>query len=429
MVDSSKLEQLSTCSAVLTEKVQDFRSQAFRREGPLVVTSSGNVLEVGGGSHATSIVNDNGKILNELSSIISKGTVFVGSGRAYSNAPQIDLAEMLISLTGMSDARVFFTSGGSESFETALRIVFHAHEAFGNYNRWQVLGHAASYYGMTLAARNAGDHPVHSKMHDELAFNWPTLPIPTTDNIMRMRAMLKAHSKTVAAVVVEPISGTTGGAEPASPLYLQALREACNEIGAFLVVDETITAFGRVGRGMVSYHCSPDIVFGGKCLGASFVPISALFLSDDLCSKLIKTQRDLPLRLTFSGNSLSCTVAKIVQEYMVSEGIYQQVAENQSILENFLAEHLSCKDRRFWWSGEGYLRAIHCYVDKDEVKERLAKLRSLAERSGIEYLGGHIERGDRSSIHMMITPALDASVGQLQHIVSKATGLFKMAMS
>jgi adenosylmethionine-8-amino-7-oxononanoate aminotransferase len=412
----------------LGEYADDTRPLAISRSGPLVFTDRGSVLEVAGGSHATSIVNDGGEILRKLSHVCSEKRFFVGSGRQYANEEQINLASTVLALGQMEDGLVFFTSGGTESFETAIRLAHHVQSIREYHNKTMILGHPQSYYGMSLAARNAADHPVHSNIPEGLKFSWPKLPFPITENISRMQEILSFYSESVAAVIIEPISGTTGGAIEASELYLRELRSMCDYIGAILIIDETVTGFGRLGQGLLSTKYKPDIVFGGKCLAGSFAPISAVILAQPLCNEFRNDGGQLPLRLTFSGNSLACAAANIVQDYMNSNGIYKQVRANSQHIQDLLENFTDRLGEKVWYTGLGHHWAIHCSVANGTSGATLNKIKENANSSGIEFLGAAKVISGNESVHIMLTPALDVTSDQIETLVLACVSLVERSI-
>jgi adenosylmethionine-8-amino-7-oxononanoate aminotransferase len=407
--------------------VIDRRPLALDRSGPLVVTDRGSVLEVGGGSHATSVVNDGGSIARALSRILADGNLVVGSGRQYANEYQLKLADRIFDLSDF-DGRVFFTSGGTESFETALRIAHHVQMVRGAPSKSQIVGHQCSYYGMSLGARLASDHPVHSNVPVTSKLVWPKLPLPISENIGKMEAILNEKAASIAAVILEPVAGTTAGAIEASGTYLTALRSACTKIGALLVIDETITSFGRVGSALLSTPYNPDIVFGGKCLGASFAPISALMVSGQLCDELHQDGRRLPLRLTFSGNAFACAAANAVQDYMEKEDIYARVRENGPRISEYLSSRILALANPCCLTGRGHLWGIHCAVATGDSGKILGELRTRSEQQGVEFLGAAKIVDGEESVHLMVTPALDLVIEQLEEVCDAGVDLLEQVV-
>lgn len=411
-------------SHVLGETVNDTRPMLLSRAGASAITGSGAVLEVGGGSHATSIVNDGGAIAENLARMLTDGSFVVGSGRQYAHHQQVRLAERILECCNL-EGRVFFTSGGTESFETSLRLAHHVQFLRNRPQKTQIVGHQHSYYGMSLGARLVADHPVHSRIAESCQLGWPKLPFPNADSIIQMETILDRHSETIAAVVIEPISGTTAGAIEASTQYLTALRSMCTRIGALFIADETITAFGRIGTGLASDTYRPDIVFGGKCLAASYAPISAILVAEELCEELRRDGKRIPLRLTFSGNPLACAAANAVQDYMEQNDIYSRVRDNASHIGSLLSSRAAKLPHRSWVTGRGHLWAIHCAVPDGGAGQIIARLRERSETIGVEFLGASKNLHGQESVHLMVTPALDMSVEQLTSLCDAGIGVLE----
>lgn len=416
-------------SRVLDFLVDDRRPLLRSRLGASAQTSSGSLLEVAGGSHATCIVNDGGAIRHALSERLARGLA-VGSARGYVNESQLELAERVMSHAADSDAKVYFTSGGTEAFETALRLAFHIHALRRQPRRSIVLGHRFSYHGMSIAARNAGDHPEHAIGPLGVNYDWPKIDEPLGPSIDR--ALYAVHSvgaDKVAAIVVEPISGTTGGAVVKHPDYLAGLASLCTEIGAILIVDEVVTAFGRTGCGLYAGSLQPDIVLGGKCLTAGYAPLGCVILSGSLCQELRQSHQAVPLRLTFSGNALSCAAALAVQEYASRNRLFDTVGSNSTVLGDYLrsASRDLIPDAEV--NGIGHLWGVHAPVRPGLGAAAVASLKLHAADRGVEFMGGWRRHGERETVHVMVTPAFDLRDEELSAVAGAAVTLLSESVT
>ena len=136
-------------------------------------TDQADLLELSGGSHATCIANDHNEILAEAVRHLQQ-TVVALTGRTVSHVIQRELAELIHSQFNDAGARVYFTSGGTEAVETAVRICHHIQRLRGR-DASTVVGRDFSYHGMSLLARNISHHPVHSVLPEAVDLKWPKL--------------------------------------------------------------------------------------------------------------------------------------------------------------------------------------------------------------------------------------------------------------
>jgi adenosylmethionine-8-amino-7-oxononanoate aminotransferase len=415
-------------SRLLDVSVDDHRPIVLGRDGSRVLTSSGVLLEAGGGSHATCIVNDRGRLLSEIERVLAE-TATVGSARAYVHAAQIELADRVARLWEDQDGRVYFTSGGSEAFETALRLVYHVHKLRGDDRRSMVVGHRFSYHGMTLAARNASDHPEHPPGPTRADFRWPKLSGADDSDIAEDEELLERYAQDIAAVIIEPVSGTTGGAMVRSAAYLQWLGSACRERGIILIIDEVVTAFGRTGVGLCSSWLKPDIILGGKCLGGGYAPIGCVLLAGPLCEELRHWREPLPLRLTFSANLTACAIATAVQRYCEQQALYAEVAKRGPVISDLLQMRVAERGSGFDIHGTGHLWGVHARLGSGGGRQLATKVKLLAAKEGIEFMGGGRVTGGSDSIHMVLTPPFDSTLEQLHELAGTSVDFFSRAVA
>lgn len=436
-------QQLLSVSRVLTEQVVDYRPVALERDGTQVRTATGLILEVAGGSHASCIVRDDGEIAQRALARIGRHR-FASSGRLYSNDAQVELADLVVGATSDRSARVFFTSGGTESFETAIRLAHHMQEVRGCPTRSLVVGRQFSYHGMSLLARATASHPVHSRLPPGLIATIPKLPEPRCDacplNKERQSCGLacadvldevldELGTDKVAAVVLEPVAGTTGGALPPPVGYLGRIEAICRKRGVLLILDETVTAFWRTGVAFFGEtEVQADIVFGGKCLAAGFAPLGCVVVRGDLCDELMHAKRDLPLRLTFAGNAVACSFGLAAQEYIREKGLGARVLSNSTVLRGLLER--ACEVSRIGAAvtGIGHLWAINVSFPPPTAQKFSLHLRKAAARRGIEALIGQRPGSNATPVHMLVCPPFDANDEDLKLITTSAANLMALCM-
>ena len=195
----------------------------------------------------------------------------------FTNAPEDRLAELLLSLDPIPDARVFLTCGGSEAIDSALKLARAGHKAAGDGGRTVVLSRHYAYHGVMLGGTSAGGLPAN---RDPFGTLLPDFFQVDRDSVDAMRNAVAYHGpERIAAIVAEPVIGA-GGVFPPPDGYLQGLREVCDESGALLIFDEVITGFGRLGSWFGSHHygVTPDMMTFAKAITSGYLPLGGVIV-------------------------------------------------------------------------------------------------------------------------------------------------------
>ncbi|MGI0119019.1 aspartate aminotransferase family protein [Zooshikella sp. RANM57] len=258
-----------------------------------------------------------------------------------------ELAEKLIAITPEDLNHVFFTNSGSESVDTALKIALAYHQLTGEGRRTRLIGRERAYHGVNFGGVSVGgisanrklfpnllaqvDHLPHT--HD-LARNQFSLgqPVYGVEKADQLEQILLLHDpSTVAAVIIEPVAGSTGVLVP--PVnYLQRIREICNQYDVLLIFDEVITGFGRLGKPFAANYFSvtPDIMVTAKGLTNGTVPMGAVFVSDKIHNAF---HQDDPMAInfyhgyTYSAHPVACAAALGTLETYHDENLLYRAAE------------------------------------------------------------------------------------------------------
>ena len=257
-----------------------------------------------------------------------------------------ELASRLAALMPEGLDRIFFTNSGSESVDTALKIALAAQRARGQGTRMRLIGRERGYHGTGFGGISVGgivnnrrvwqglpgvDHLRHT--HD-LALNafsrgFPAHGAELADDLERLVTLHGAE--TIAAVIVEPMAGSTGVLIP--PVgYLQRLRDICTRHGILLIFDEVITAFGRVGGATAAktWGVTPDILTMAKGLTNAAVPMGAVAVSRAIHDDVVNNAPDgieLFHGYTYSGHPLASAAGLATLDLYVREGLFDRAAE------------------------------------------------------------------------------------------------------
>ncbi len=255
--------------------------------------------------------------------------------------PAFELAERLVKLTPAGLDHVFFTNSGSESVDTALKIALAWHRVRGEGTRTRLIGRERGYHGVGFGGISVGgivnnrktfgamlpgvDHLPHT--HD-LARNAFSRGLPAhgahlADELERLVTLHDASN--IAAVIVEPIAGSTGVLMP--PVgYLQRLRDICTKHGILLIFDEVITGFGRTGSAFASteFGVVPDMITAAKGLTNGAVPMGAVFVRKEIFEAFM-TGPEPAIELfhgyTYSAHPVACAAGLAVLDIYARDGL------------------------------------------------------------------------------------------------------------
>ncbi len=265
-----------------------------------------------------------------------------------------ELAERLIELTPAGIDKVFFTNSGSESVDTALKMALAYHRVRGEGQRTRLIGRERGYHGVNFGGISVGGMVANRKMfgqmlggvdhirhtHDPVrnAFSkgQPAHGAELADDLERMVALHDAS--TIAAVIVEPVAGSTGVLVPPQG-YLERLRAICDKHGILLIFDEVITGFGRLGSPFAANHFGvvPDLMTVAKGLTNGCVPMGAVFARRFIHDAFMNGPEHLVEFFhgyTYSGHPLACAAALGTLDTYAEEGLLTRAASMASSFEN-----------------------------------------------------------------------------------------------
>jgi len=258
-----------------------------------------------------------------------------------------ELAARLAAMLPGDLDHVFYTNSGSESVDTALKIAIAYHRQRGEGTRTRLIGRERGYHGVGFGGISVGgispnrkffgpllagtDHLPHTHNLAKNAYTrgQPEHGVELADELERIVALHDAS--TIAAVIVEPVAGSTGVLIPPKG-YLQRLRQICDKHGILLILDEVITGFGRLGAGFAADHfgVQPDLMTVAKGLSNATVPMGAVFVRKGIYDAFMNAPEntiELFHGYTYSAHPLACAAALATLDVYQEEGLFQRAAD------------------------------------------------------------------------------------------------------
>ncbi|MCB0830436.1 MAG: aspartate aminotransferase family protein, partial [Solirubrobacterales bacterium] len=321
---------------------------------------------------------------------------------SYAHPRAIELATKIASMTPGDLNRVFFTSGGGEAVESALKLARNYHRMRGNGQKAKHIAREVAYHGTTLGALSATGVTNLRSQFEPLApggchvpntniYRWPEErePIWAADAIEER--ILFEGPETVSAVILEPVQNAGGCFVPPDG-YFQRVREICDKYDVLLISDEVICAWGRLGHyfGCERFGYQPDIITSAKALTSSYVPMGAMIASDKVAEPFMEGEASFAHGFTFAGHPVAAAVALANIEIFEREDLCGHVLEKEGEFRGMLE---SLRDIPIVGDvrGAGYFQAIELVKDQ-ETKQSFNKEESEKLLRG--FLSGELyERG------------------------------------
>lgn len=259
------------------------------------------------------------------------------------------VAEKLTSLAPRGFTQAFFASSGSEAVDTSLKIALQYQQAIGTHEKTLLVGREKDYHGVGFGGISIGGLPNNQR-------HFPLLPniahLPHTHSIEKnafskglpqLGAELAGALKTIedqqgniAAVIVEPLAGSVGVYLPPEG-YLKELRRYCDEVGALLIFDEVITAFGRIGDAFAAnrFDVMPDIITLAKGLTNGAIPMGAVLVKEHIYDAIVNHNQGPGIEFfhgyTYTGHPLACAAALATLHVYEEQKLFERSRQLETI--------------------------------------------------------------------------------------------------
>jgi beta-alanine--pyruvate transaminase len=297
-------------------------------------------------------------------------TLDLSMGFQISNDKAFALADRITASAPDGIEHCFFTNSGSESVDTALKMALGYHRARGEGNRTRLIGRERGYHGVNFGGMSVGgmapnrkifsanlipgvDHMQHTMGPKYVPFTrgQPEHGANLADDLERIAALHDGGN--IAAVIVEPVSGSAGILPP--PIgYLQRLRDICDRHGILLIFDEVITAFGRLGEPFAAqrFGVTPDLITTAKGLTNGVIPMGAVLVRDSVHDAFMQGPDQMIEFFhgyTYSGHPVAAAAGLAAMDIYDDEGIFEQARSLESTFADILhsfADHKHVTDVR-----------------------------------------------------------------------------------
>ncbi|MDH3679240.1 MAG: aminotransferase class III-fold pyridoxal phosphate-dependent enzyme [Acidimicrobiia bacterium] len=202
----------------------------------------------------------------------------------FANEPSEELAARICDVVPLADPRVFLANSGSEAVDTAMKLARISHFRAGQPDRTIIISRDRGYHGVNYGGMTAQGLPLNKEGFGPLL---PDVVQAPADDLEAMATMFAENGNRIAAVITEPVQGAAGVFPPPDG-YLEGLRRLCDQHGAYLIFDEVICGFGRMGTWTASefFGVTPDIITFAKGVSSGYVPSSGAVLARNVVEPL-----------------------------------------------------------------------------------------------------------------------------------------------
>ena len=341
---------------------------------------------------------------------------FSSTFSTYSHEPVIKLAAKIAEITPGDLNTVFFTSGGSESNDTAFKLVRYYWSLKGQPEKKKIVSRKSAYHGVAMGATSATGIPEFWKM----ASVSPDFLHVDPFSIDELKALIEREGpETIAAYIAEPVQGA-GGINIPPENYFKEVREICDRYDILFIADEVITGFGRTGKmfGIENWDVLPDIMTIAKGISSGYVQLGGVVISERIHQDLVElSEGTLFHGFTYSGHPVACSVALKNIEIIENENL----VENSREMGEELLKAFKMLEEEFPQMGNsralGLLGAIEFYKDR-ETGERFEEKKALklvptALKNGL--ICRSVIYGDTDAV--VLAPPLITTKEQIQEII------------
>ncbi len=301
----------------------------------------------------------------------------------HSNVRAIELGERLARLTYPAINRFFFTSGGAEANESAIKLARSYWKLRGQPAKTKVISRELGYHGTTLAAMSATGIASYWPLFEPRVPGFIHVPSPYPYRAQSMdgaaygvaianeleKAIVREGAETVAMFLAEPVIGVSGVIVPPDD-YFPRIREICDRYDVLFGADEVITGFGRTGRWFALEHwgVAPDMVQFAKAITSGYFPLGGVGISDEIARVLDEAQVPWMHAYTYSAHPTGCAVALRTLQIIEEENLVAEASRKGAHLMDALRARLAHHPHVGEIRGKGFMCAVE-FVKERETRQ------------------------------------------------------------
>jgi 4-aminobutyrate--pyruvate transaminase len=399
---------------------------AFREAGPVVIERGEGVfvydsngkdyIEGMAGLWCTALGYGNEELVEAAASQMRK-LPFAHLFSGKSHDPAIELAERLKEIAPVPISKAFFCSSGSEANDTQIKLVWYMNNALGRPNKKKIISRLKGYHGVTIGSASLTglpnnhldfDLPIPRILHAQCPYRYRLGAKGETAEEFASRLaaefedlVVREDPETVAAFIAEPVMGAGGVIVP-PPTYFEKVAAVCRKYDIYMIADEVICAFGRLGTmfGSQAVSFRPHALSIAKALSSGYVPIAAVLIPEVMHEALLSESRKIGTfahGFTYSGHPVAAAVAVKTLEIMKRDRIIERAAAAAPQFQRRLMDlggHPLVGEAR----GLGLMGAVELVADRatkrafDPALAVAARCVGLAEQEGliVRYLAGDV---------------------------------------
>lgn len=388
---------MSTDSALFSRNFKKAFPLAVRGEGCWIISADGRrFLDAAGQAAVVGI----GHGVPEIGSAMAEQSAQIAFAHTsqFHTAPAEKLAARILALAPpnfRTGGRVYFTSGGSEAIETAIKLARQYHLETGQKDRYRVLSRRQSYHGSTLGAMSVSGNVARRAPYEPLIADWghiapcfcyhcpfektfPQCELACADDLQTHLQGSKGND--AAAFIFEPVVGATLGAAVPPDGYVARIAEICRKNEILLIADEVMTGMGRTGKPFAVEHwgIEPDMILVGKGIASGYAPLGAVLISARVVEAFERGSGAFMHGFTYQAHPVCTAAGNAVFDYLESHKLFERVVPSGKNLRDALSvllSHPHVGDVR----GLGLLLGVEFVKDK-ATREPFPKSENIAEK-------------------------------------------------
>ncbi|PHR62849.1 MAG: aspartate aminotransferase family protein [Robiginitomaculum sp.] len=435
-------------SSVFYRNIGKTYPKAVRSEGMYIFDETGkSYLDMSGGAAVSCLGHQHPRVVQALCDQVQ--TMSFAHTAFFSNQPQEELASLLADKFTEPGAKVYFTSGGSEANETAIKMAWQYWQNQGAPSKQKIISRIHSYHGNTYGALSASGNLPRRRAMGDLLIEWPRIDPCYAYRYRHDNESLEAYAlraanqleaaiqregaETIAAFIAEPVVGASLGVVTAAPGYFQRIRQICDQYDILLISDEIMCGTGRTGTFYAHEQEDfvPDITTLAKGLAGGYQPLAATIVRAKIHQGFGGTKAGFAHGHTYVGHAAACaagaTVVQCLDDENLLENVRSQGEKLQHALETEFGQYPFIGDTR----GRGLFRGIEIVADKvtkqpfPDARKITAKLHQLTMKHGlICYPGGGSEQDGLGS-HILLAPPFILQEEHIELLVKKLSTMFR----